>query len=134
MVCHRIGPCRFIAPLPLVDIERVAPFKLLGVYIGNTLSMETHVNYVPSLVYQRLCLINQLENTGLSAKAREVIFHALIASRLLYTLLAFAGFLSCADIARLNALYRKSVKWGILDHLFDFDELLAAENRLFKRF
>jgi hypothetical protein len=30
---------------------------------------------------------------------------------------------------------RKSVRWGILDRLFDFDELIAAaENRLFKRF
>ena len=40
-----------------------------------------------------------------------------------------------ADIARFNALFRKSVRWGILEHLFDFDELIAAaENRLFKRF
>lgn len=135
MVFHRPGPCRFIAPPPLVDIERVATFKLLGVYIASTLSMETHVNYVLSLVNQRLYLINQLRKTGLSAKAREVIFHSLIISRLLYALPAFAGFLSCADIARFNALFRKSVRWGILDRLFNFDELIAvAENRLFKRF
>jgi hypothetical protein len=44
-------------------------------------------------------------------------------------------FLSCADTARFNALFHKSVIWGILDRLFDFDELTAAaENRLFKRF
>jgi hypothetical protein len=43
--------------------------------------------------------------------------------------------LSCANIARFNALFRRSVRWGILDRLFDFDELTtAAENRLFKRF
>ena len=97
--------------------------------------METHVNYVLSLVNQRLYLINQLKKTGLSSKAREVIFHSLIISRLLYALPAFAGFLSCADIARFNALFRKSVRWGILDRLFNFDELIAvAENRLFKRF
>jgi hypothetical protein len=37
--------------------------------------------------------------------------------------------------ARFNALFRKSVRWGILDRLFNFDELKAvAENRLFKRF
>jgi hypothetical protein len=84
---------------------------------------EKHVNYVLSLVNQRLYLINRLRKTGLSAKAREVIFHSLIISRLLYALPAFAGFLSCADIARFNALFRKSVRWGILDGLFNFDEL-----------
>ena len=71
----------------------------------------------------------------MSIKAREVVFHSLIISRLLYALPAFAGSLSRADIALFNALIRKSVRWGILEHLFDFDELIAAaENRLFKRF
>jgi hypothetical protein len=60
MVFHCPAPCRFTAPPPLVDIERVATFKLLGVYIDNTSSMETHVSYVLSLVNQRLYLINQL--------------------------------------------------------------------------
>ena len=97
--------------------------------------METHVNYVVSLVNRRLYLINQLRKQGLSVKAREVVFHSLIVSRLLYALPAFAGFLSCADIARFNAVFRKSVRWGILDRLFDFDELTAVtQNRLFKRF
>jgi hypothetical protein len=68
MVLHRPGPCRFIAPPPLVDTERT--FELLGVYIASTLSIETHVKYVLSLVKQRLYLINQLRKIGLSAKAR----------------------------------------------------------------
>jgi hypothetical protein len=43
-------------------------------------------------------------------------------------------FLSCTDTARFNTLFRKSVRWSILDRLFDFDEFIAAaENRLFKR-
>jgi Reverse transcriptase (RNA-dependent DNA polymerase) len=50
MLFHRPGPCHFTAPLPLVDDERIATFKLLGVYIASTLSMETRVNYVLSLV------------------------------------------------------------------------------------
>jgi hypothetical protein len=37
--------------------------------------------------------------------------------------------------ARFNALFCKSVRWGILDRLFNFEELIAAaENRLFKCF
>jgi hypothetical protein len=120
----------FYRTASLVDIERVATFKLLGVYIAST-----HVNYVLSLVNQRLYVIIQFRKTGLSVKARGVVFHSLIISRLLYASPAFAGYSSCADIARFNALFRKSVRWGIIDRLFDFDELIAAaENRLFKRF
>ena len=76
-----------------------------------------------SLVKQRLYLINQLRKQGLSAKAREVVFHSLVISRLLYALPAFVGFLSGADIARFNSVFRKSVRWGIIDRMFDFDEL-----------
>jgi hypothetical protein len=101
MVFHRSGPCHFIAQPPLVDIERVATFKLLGVYIAITLSKETHVNYILSLVNQWFCLINQLKKTSLSAKAREVVFHSLIISRLLYALSAFAVFLSCTALLAL---------------------------------
>ena len=60
MIFHRPGPCRFIVPPPPVGIERVTTFKLLGVYPASTLSMETQVNYVLSLVNQRLYLVNQL--------------------------------------------------------------------------
>ena len=135
MIFHRPGPCRFIVPPPPVGIERVISFKLLGVYLASTLSMENHINYVLLLVNQRLYLINQLRKQGLSAKAREVVFHSLVISRLLYALPAFVGFLSGADIARFNSVFRKSVRWGIIDRMFDFDELsISSQDQLFKRF
>jgi hypothetical protein len=56
MVFHRSGLCRFIATPPLVDIERVSTFKLLGVYIAGALSMERHINYILFVVNQRLYL------------------------------------------------------------------------------
>jgi hypothetical protein len=92
--------------------------------------METHVNYILSFVNQWLYLISQLRKTGSSAKAREVVFHSLIISRLLYALPSFAGF--CLVLILLT-LIPYFANW--LDCLFDFDELeAAAENRLFKRF
>jgi hypothetical protein len=106
MVFCRPDPCRFIAPSPLIDIERVATFKLLGVYFARTLSMETHVHYILSSVNQRLYLSNQLMKTGLSAKAHGAAFHSLIVSCLLYTSPVFVGFLSSADLAHFNALCR----------------------------
>jgi hypothetical protein len=110
-------------------------FKLLGVLLTNTLSMDKHVNYILSLVNQRLYLLNMLKKQGLSGKAREIIFQALIISRLSYALPAYSGFLSCSHIARFNAVFRKSVKWGIIDRRFDAETLVAdAQSRLFKRF
>jgi hypothetical protein len=71
----------------------------------------------------------------LSDKAREIVFQALIISRLTYAMPAFAGFLSCLHIARFNAVFRKSVKWGIIDRMFDAETLISdAEVRLFRRF
>ena len=46
-----------------------------------------------SVVNQRLMfLLNLLKKQGLSGKARETIFQALIISRLIYALPAFVGF------------------------------------------
>jgi hypothetical protein len=61
---------------PLVDIERVTIFKLLGMYIAST--METQFNCIISLFHQWFHLINKLRRAGLSAKAREVVFHSLM--------------------------------------------------------
>jgi hypothetical protein len=71
--------------------------------------METLVIYILSLVNQWLYLKSYLRKTGLSAKAREIVFHSLTISRLLYASPAFASVMSCADTARFNALFRKSV-------------------------
>ena len=94
LIFHRPGPCHFIVPPPPVGIERVTIVKLLGVYLASTLSVETRVNYVLSLANQRLYLIDKPRKQGLSAKAREVVFHSLVIglSRRLYALPAFVGF------------------------------------------
>ena len=45
------------------------------------------------------------------------------------------GFLSGADIARFNSVFRKSVRWGNIDRMFDFDELsISSQDQLFKCF
>ena len=35
----------------------------------------------------------------------------------------------------LESVFRKSVRWGIIDRMFDFDELsISSQDQLFKRF
>ena len=47
---------------------------------------------------------------------------------------AFAGFLSSGDIARLNAAFRKAVRWGIIDNLYDISNFINnTKTRLLKQ-
>jgi hypothetical protein len=93
MTFHRPGLRGFREPSPIANIERLSSFKLLGVYLSSTLSMELHINYTVSIVNQRLFLLNNLKRQGLPLAARRIVFQALIASRITYALPAFAGFL-----------------------------------------
>jgi hypothetical protein len=51
--------------------------------------MDEHVNHILSVVNQRLFLLNLLRKQGLSDKAREIVFQALIISRLTYAIAWF---------------------------------------------
>ena len=118
MVFHRPSPYHFVDPPLLHNIERVTSFKLLGVLLTNTLSMDMHVNHILSVVNQWLFLFNLLKKQGLSGKALEIIFQALIISHLIYALPAIAGFLSCLHVARFNAFFANLLDWVSLTEFF----------------
>ena len=99
----------------LPDIKRVDVVKLLGVLIASRLSMDEHVNYILSIINQRYYLLCQLKKQGLPLEALNIIFHALVISRIEYALPCFAGFLSEANHSRINATLRKAVRWNITD-------------------
>jgi hypothetical protein len=48
----------------------------------------------------------------------------LIVSQLAYVFASFAGFLSSGDSARLNAVFRTSIRWGIIDNLCDISNFI----------
>ena len=70
LVFHRPCPRRWHMGSPIDGIERVTHCKLLGVIVQNTFSVDMHVNYILSIVFQ-----------------------ALIVSRLLYALPSCRGLL-----------------------------------------
>jgi hypothetical protein len=90
--------------------------------------MDMHINHSLCVVNQRLFLLHLLRKRGLSGKAREIIFQALIISRLSYVIPAFADFLSCLHVAQ-------SFRWHIIDRIFYTETLISdAQFRFFKRF
>ena len=119
-------------PTPLPDIERVERVTLLGIQTTSTLSAADHVNCILSQANQRLYLLSRLKSLGLSSEALDILYSALIVSKITYGLISFFGQLSIDDINRLNAFFKKSKKWGVITKLFDLCDL--AENQDSKLF
>ena len=89
----------------MTDIEQVKSFKLLGVWFTPTLSIALHAINLSTIVNQHMYLLLLLKRHGLPLSAPDVIFQAIILSRFLYAFSVFAGFLSAAVVARINAFF-----------------------------
>jgi len=64
----------------------------------------------------------------------NVVFTALIVSLIEYALPSFFGFLSRANIDRLNAALRKAHRWGITDLEISMEDLIErSDSRLFSK-
>ena len=105
IVFHRPRlPKRTLPPL-ISGIERVTVAKILGVFFTSTLSPEQHINHMIAVCNQRLYLLSQLKHQNLSDQALDIIFHALILSKITYALPAFAGHISITDKNRINKFF-----------------------------
>ena len=123
-----------LLPAPIPEIEQVKTLKFLGVLLTSNLSMDNHVKLIMSTISQRFYLLSQLKKQGLPMPALNIVFHALIISRLEYALPCFYGFLSESNISQINAALRKARRWGLTDldlTISDIAEL--ADQRLFNK-
>jgi hypothetical protein len=63
----------------------------------------------------------------------NVVYSALVLNRVSYCLSAWGGFLNSEQIGRINALFKRAVKYGFVEHVYDFDGLLVhADRKLFE--
>jgi len=75
-----------------------------------------------------------LKNQGLSINVFNILFYALIVSRIVYPLPAFSGFLSEYNRSRINSVFTKGRKWRITDLSFNIEELIKdSDNDLFNK-
>jgi len=69
---------------------------------------------------------------GLPAKQLNVVFSAIVVSRIIYALSAWGGFLSNDLIAKLDAFFKKAFRWGYSCDLRRLSVLLhEADEHLF---
>ena len=124
LVFHRPSPNNYLSPIPLCDIELVREAKLLGVYFSDTLSMESHVNYILRICAQRSYLLKLLSKQGLSALHMNTVFYALIMTRILYAVPSFYNLLSGSHIERIDTFLRRMSRCGYTNNLFVFRDIV----------
>lgn len=134
LVFRRPSARHFTVPQPLPFVEQVTVTKLLGILISATFSVAAHVEHILSVGNQRMFLLAQLKNQGLSRNALHIIFNAIVSSVITYALPSFAGQLSKGDKARIDSLFRKAFRRGFCCEIITIDELIsAADKKLFRQ-
>lgn len=134
LVFHRPSPRQLLQPPPLDSVERLSVAKLLGVTLADDLRFNIHVNNILSICNQRMYLLKSLKSRGLSSSNLNTVFNAIIISRLLYALPAWAGYVTHHDIARINSLLSKCFKFGYASATRKFTELMhESDLALFKK-
>ena len=122
-----------LLPKPICDIQQVKETRLLGVILSGNLNFTSHINYLLSVCSQRLYLLKQLKNQGLSQTQLNIVYTAIITSRLNYALSSWAGFISCEQKNKINSLLKKSYKFGYMTFINTFDNLIEdSDYTLFK--
>jgi hypothetical protein len=130
IVFHRPCPIKFHMCSPIDGIERVQQIRLLGVIIQDNFNVEAHVNYILSICSQRIFLMKKLRDQGLPRNQLQIVFQALIISRLLYALPAWGSYLSAALIGRIDAFLKRSFKYGLTTTILNVCELMDSASRV----
>jgi len=118
---------------PSVDgIELVDNAKLLGVILQNNFSVEMHVTYILSICSRKIFLLKRLRDRGLPVQYLDLVFHAIVVSRILYAPPVWGSCLSSEQINRINTLFKRSYCCGFAKQINDIVTLADnASNDLF---
>ena len=128
MVFHRPNPRNFVYPAPIYTIELLTVAKILGVFVHSTFKCDNHVDFILSICSQRVYLLKLLRDQDLQLSQLRTICQSLIASRILYALPAWGGFLSVELKGLINAFLRRLYKYGFMHSIVDTDYLLASSD------
>ena len=83
-------------------------------YVGCSLSVIKDYNY----------LLSQLKSQNLLAQCLDIIFQALILSKITYALPAFAGLISATFKSKINKFFHKAHRRGLVTTVFDIQSLI----------
>ena len=101
---------------------------MITVTLESNLGWSIHINNILSQAMQRFYLLRQLKFMSMSSDAFDNVFASLVISRINYALPVFANNLFEDDSNKINALLRKSQKWGVNSKSYRLFELPEQAN------
>jgi len=104
----------------LQAIDKIKETKLLGVILADSFHFDSHVNYILTICSQRSYLMRKLRDQGFSTNQLNIVFDAIILSRITYGVCAWSGFLSAELIGRMDAFLRRMFKYGFCNPQLTF--------------
>jgi Reverse transcriptase (RNA-dependent DNA polymerase) len=134
IVFRRPNPRSCSVDLPAIQaIEKIKETKLLGVIFTDSFHFDSHVNFILKICSQRSYLMRKLRDQGLTANHLNVVFDAIILSRITYGVCAWSGFLSFELIGRIDAFFRRMFRYGFCNRLITFRDISSnCDSTLFK--
>jgi len=118
----------------ILHADKIKETKLLGVIFADSFHFDSHVNYILKICSQRSYLIRKLRDQGLSTNQLNIVFDAIIMSRITYGVCAWSGFLSAELIGRIDAFLRRMFKYGFCNRQLAFLDISGnCDSTLFKR-
>ena len=109
--------------------------KMLGVNIGNDLSVSQHVQRLVTSSAQATYALRVLRTRELDDSALQHVYRATVVARLMYAASAWRGLTKASDRQRINSVIDRARRHGYCPPLLPtFDELCdAADDELFSR-
>ena len=132
LVFRRPNPRLTLDVHVITGVERVCEAKLLGVIFKDNLKIDSHVSYVLRICSQRLYLLKQLRDQGLSSKQLDIVFQSIIIMRIAYAAPAWSSFVSKEQEGKIDAFLRRSFRLGFSQQIFTFRQIAEkADHTLF---
>ena len=92
------------------QIERVHSFKLLGVYVDETLTWNCHIDYITTKASKRLYFLKVLKRSGLSEHSLKHFYTAAIRPILEYCSVAWGHNLSKKQSSQLESIQKRAIR------------------------
>jgi len=103
-------------PPPCPNIERVGCAEVLCITLNDRLSATDHVNNLLTSCSSLLYVMRVLRSHGILTESLHDVFRATILAKITYCLLAWSGFCSASDRAKLDSFLNRCKRLGFCDN------------------
>ena len=120
--------------LPVVNgMQRLTEIKVLGVTVTSRLSVSGHITNVLQSCARSMYALRVLRSHGLSNPDLQIVFRAVVVSKLVYASCAWIGFATAADRNKIDKFLARCTRLGYCEGESFSDLCELADSRLFQK-